>query len=140
MRSLDRSNDLIQLQMDRARVAVLRVLYEEYHQEGNDRGRCVHYQLPSIRIFEIGPCQSPNHDQRNGSEERPLTADYTRSPGSEVLKPVSQPVALVLRMLDGRLHRLSDPSEQEQYDQDYRNQSETAARVVAPASAVRPRG
>src|SRR4029453_2486078 len=38
-RALDRPNELVQLQLNRASVPVLRVLDQEHHQEGDDGGK-----------------------------------------------------------------------------------------------------
>ena len=48
----DRSNQLIELGLDRASVPVLSILDQEHHQECDDGGAGVDHQLPCVRPLE----------------------------------------------------------------------------------------
>src|ERR1044072_7982587 len=55
VRALGRADQLVELDLHRLGVAVLRVLDEEHHEEGDDRGRSVDYELPGIAQAEDRP-------------------------------------------------------------------------------------
>src|SRR5688572_12874584 len=52
VRALGGADQLVELELDRLGVAVLRVLDQEHHQEGDDRGGGVDDQLPGIAEAE----------------------------------------------------------------------------------------
>ena len=52
------------------RVSVLGVLYEKHHQEGDNRSRCVHDELPGVGVVKEGSSYGPHDDQQDGREER----------------------------------------------------------------------
>src|SRR5690242_9318575 len=56
-------DDLVELQVNGARVTVLRVLNEEDHQESDNRGGRVHHELPGVRIMEVRASDAPQNDQ-----------------------------------------------------------------------------
>ena len=41
------------------RVSILRILNEEYHQEGDDRRRGVDHELPGVRVAKDGTGRRP---------------------------------------------------------------------------------
>ena len=73
------SSDSLILQ--RKCVAVLGVLNEEDHQEGDDGGAGVDDQLPGIAVTEDRPAHGPADDDQHRADERP---GMTRSAGSLV--------------------------------------------------------
>src|SRR5262245_23708132 len=56
------TDELVDLDLKRFGVAVLRVLDEEHHQEGDDSRRRVDGELPHIGIAEKWPGQGPGND------------------------------------------------------------------------------
>ena len=48
----DSSDKFVEFELDGCRVAVLRVLNYEHHQERYDRGAGVNHELPGVRIME----------------------------------------------------------------------------------------
>src|SRR5262245_56456347 len=53
--AFDRTDQLVQLDLDRPAVAVLGVLDQEDHKEGDDRGAGVYHQLPRVAEAEDRP-------------------------------------------------------------------------------------
>ena len=70
VRLLGRPDELVELQLERRRVAVLRALDEEDHQERDDGGAGVDDELPGVREAEQRPRQSPDGDGPRGEPER----------------------------------------------------------------------
>ncbi len=66
MGTLGGADQFIKLELDRRRVAVLRVLDQEHHQEGDDGGPGVDDQLPGVAVVEQGPGQEPQREDRDG--------------------------------------------------------------------------
>lgn len=73
-RRVDRLNKLIELEVNRARVAVLRILDEEDHEEGEDGRTGVHEELPFLGIMEERARERPKKDERDGRHECPRRA------------------------------------------------------------------
>jgi hypothetical protein len=57
-----RADQFVEFGLDRDTVAVLGVLDEEHHQEGDDRRAGVDDELPGVGIAEHGPCYRPRDD------------------------------------------------------------------------------
>src|SRR5438067_1675476 len=68
-RLVDCAQELVELGLHRRTVAVLAVLDQEYHQEGDDRRSGVDDQLPRIGIMEDGPGRRPDEDHADGEAE-----------------------------------------------------------------------
>jgi hypothetical protein len=81
-RAFDRADDFIELRLHGGGVAILGVLDHEHHQEGHDRRRGVHHQLPGVRKGEQWAGKCPNHDatQRNDERQR-LTCEARNTIG-----------------------------------------------------------
>jgi hypothetical protein len=47
----DGANNLVELEMDGAGIAILRVLNQEHHEESDDRSRSVDHELPSVGVI-----------------------------------------------------------------------------------------
>src|SRR5437868_6481184 len=62
LRLIDRLDDFIELQVDGAGIAVLRVLDQEHHEERDDSRAGVDDELPGIRVMEIRPGDKPQRD------------------------------------------------------------------------------
>src|SRR5476649_1093584 len=71
---LGHPQQLIDLDMQHIVVAVLRVLNQENHQEGDDGGGCIDDQLPGVVVMKVGPRQRPHEDQYDGNGKSPGTA------------------------------------------------------------------
>jgi hypothetical protein len=52
-------NQLIELQVNRERLLVLRSLNQKHHQERDDRGAGVDDQLPGFAVFQPRPERTP---------------------------------------------------------------------------------
>ena len=59
------------------RVAVLSVLDEKDHEEGNDRRAGVYSELPRITVAEVRPGNRPNNYGEGGNGERNGLAGYS---------------------------------------------------------------
>jgi hypothetical protein len=64
-RAFEGAEQFIEFDVDSFGVAVLGILQHEKHQERPNGRRRVDYQLPGIRISEVGPGGSPQ-DHQNG--------------------------------------------------------------------------
>src|SRR6185437_12226441 len=72
--ALDGTDQLIQLELHRLTIAILCVLDEEDHQEGNDGCPSVNDQLPGIGKMEHRPQDSPSdHDQHGYAKGKRMT-------------------------------------------------------------------
>jgi hypothetical protein len=72
LRLVDRFNDLIELEVNRARIPVLRILDQEYDQKCDDSRAGIDNELPGIGIVEVRTCNEPKRDCSEGGEERPF--------------------------------------------------------------------
>ena len=72
---MDCANELIEFQMDRFRIAVLRILNQEHHQESDDGRAGVDDQLPRIGKMKGRAGQRPDHDDENRGGKCPGTAE-----------------------------------------------------------------
>lgn len=111
-RSTGGANQFVQFQMDRFRVAVLRVLNQEYHQESDDGGAGVNDQLPGIRVMKKVAGGGPDHDNRDGDDESPRgPEDSGSAPGENaksILHPADEIALLRLRLRPAVLARFLD--------------------------------
>lgn len=73
-RAFDRANDLIEFQMKRFGIAVLRVLNNKYHQKGDDGGACVDNELPCIGKMKDGAGREPDRDNDKRDDKSPGAA------------------------------------------------------------------
>ena len=70
--------------MNRLRVAVLSVLNQKNHQEGDNGGAGIDDQLPRVRIVESRSRHRPDDDDENGADEGPGAAENSRClPGKD---------------------------------------------------------
>jgi hypothetical protein len=67
--------------MNRFRIAVLRILDQEHHEECYNSGAGVNDQLPRIRVMKGGAGYDPDNDYGAGRAERPRCAE---SPGGSL--------------------------------------------------------
>ena len=68
-------NQLIELELHDLGVAVLRVLNEEHHEEGDDGRAGVDDELPGVREAEERPGRRPDDDGGHREDRRPRRAD-----------------------------------------------------------------
>src|ERR1051325_350545 len=90
VRALGRADQLVELDLDRLGVAVLRVLDEEHHEEGDDRGRSVDHELPGIAEAEERPGKRPQHHRPARDEEGRRATGPHREPARKIRE--SEPV------------------------------------------------
>src|SRR6266536_5588252 len=66
-RAFDGANNLIKFQMNGFGVAVLRVLNQEHHEEGNNRRGGIEDELPRVGEMKGRPSETPHGDNEHGS-------------------------------------------------------------------------
>jgi hypothetical protein len=72
LRLVDRFNDLIEFEVNRARIPVLRILDQEHDQKCDDSRAGIDNELPGIGVLEVRARNEPQRDRSEGGEERPL--------------------------------------------------------------------
>ena len=75
VRLVDGPDQFVQFEIDGARVAVLRVLNEEDHQERDDGCAGVDHQLPGVRKVKNGTGDRPEYDYQGGAGKCPSGPD-----------------------------------------------------------------
>ena len=70
-RGFEGANQFVELKVDGLCVAVLGVLNQEDHQEGNDGGSGIDDELPGVRIVKCRARQGPDDDDEEGANESP---------------------------------------------------------------------
>ena len=73
-----REDQLRELELQRHRVAVLRVLNQEHHQERDDRGRRIDHELPRVAVAEQRTAHGPNDHRPCCEQERDRLAHPVR--------------------------------------------------------------
>ena len=73
-RALSDADQFVELQMHHFGVAILRVLNQEDHQEGDDRRTRVDDELPRIGVAEYRPSRPPGDDDNKRDGECPRRA------------------------------------------------------------------
>src|SRR5262245_15844264 len=84
LRALDGADDLVELELHRHAVAVLGVLDDEHHQEGDDRRAGVDDELPGIGKAEERSARGPQYDDEAGSRESEGMTGRARHPRSKL--------------------------------------------------------
>ena len=100
------ADELIQLHVDRGRIPVQRVLDEEDHEEGEDRGGRIDDELPSIGEMEDGPGEGPAERHQDGDPKREAVTHPSGGQGGEPIEcglPVLAFVIWDLAQLVGHL-------------------------------------
>ena len=77
-RSFERTDKLVQLQVHRFGVTILRVLNQKHHQEGHDGGGGVNDELPRIGKMKRRTSHDPNKNDQYGPAKCPGTAEHDR--------------------------------------------------------------
>ena len=67
--ALHRNDQLVELELNRLRVAVLGVLDEEHHQKGDDGRAGVDDELPGVAEVKQRPGDGPNQDRQCGKKK-----------------------------------------------------------------------
>ena len=83
-----RMDQLVQLQMNRSCVTILRILDQEDHEKCDDRCAGINNQLPGIGVVEDRSGNSPSHDDADGSRKGPARAQIMRASASKPGEPV----------------------------------------------------
>jgi hypothetical protein len=86
-RILGREDQFVELQLQSQRVAVLRRLYQEDHQERDDCRAGVDDELPGVAKAELGARDRPDENDRHRQQERQRAAGNTRSRDGEAGDP-----------------------------------------------------
>ena len=68
---VDGGDDLVQFEVQRQGVLVLRPLDEEHHQKCHDGGAGIDDQLPGVGKMKEGPRHQPGHDDQRRRGKRP---------------------------------------------------------------------
>src|SRR6185369_10721726 len=68
--SFHRGDDLVELEMYRERVLVLRSLNQKHHQKGDNGGAGVYHQLPGVRKMKQRSGDSPDNEHGQSDHER----------------------------------------------------------------------
>ena len=66
--------DLVEFQINGFRVTVLRVLDEEYHEEGDDGRASIDNELPGVREVKCRAGHSPNANRNDRQRKSPRAA------------------------------------------------------------------
>jgi len=82
--SLAHADELIELHLDRGAIPVLRVLNQEDHKEGHDRGAGVDDELPGVGVIKVRATRGPGHDGPEGQNEHPGAANLARDQMGEI--------------------------------------------------------
>src|SRR5262249_3788030 len=64
-RTLQCRHDLVELEMDRQRIFVLRTLNQEDHQKSHDRRSGIDHDLPCVRVINEWPADGPDDTEQN---------------------------------------------------------------------------
>src|SRR5260221_11011505 len=78
------ADQLVELEVDRFRVAVLGVLDQEDHQESDDGGAGVDDELPRVGEMEDWAGGGPDDDDQYRQEECPFRTDGRRGAGGDL--------------------------------------------------------
>src|SRR5688572_28301478 len=82
----DRADQLVELELNHARVAVLSALNEKEHQERDDRRARVDHELPRVGELKQRACDRPGGNRSEREQEGPRRADGQRDAVSKSLK------------------------------------------------------
>jgi hypothetical protein len=63
------ADEFVEFCLNGGRIAILRVLNQENHQESHDRRGCIHDQLPCVGPVEHRPCDYPQQDNEYRQRE-----------------------------------------------------------------------
>ena len=77
---------LVELQLERLGIPILRVLDHEDHQKRHDRGACVDHELPGIRPAEKRAGYSPQDDAQARRYEYSGMTELMLGPAREAVK------------------------------------------------------
>src|SRR6266566_5829653 len=87
-RAFDGANNLIKFQMNGFGIAVLGVLNQEHHEEGNDRRSGVDDELPGIGKVKRRSGEKPHEDDEHSSGKSPCAAENNRRSARENAKRI----------------------------------------------------
>lgn len=86
MATLGRPQQFVELDLDGLAITILRILNQEYHQEGHNRRRGVDDQLPGITEVKYRTQNRPNDDGAKSQSERHWATHHAGGDSSEVLE------------------------------------------------------
>jgi hypothetical protein len=87
-RAFDGANNLIKFQMNGFGIAVLGVLNQKHHEEGNNRRSGVDDELPGVGEMKSRPSEAPHGDDEHGSGKGPGAAENNRRLARENAKGI----------------------------------------------------
>jgi len=88
-RAFDGAKELIQFEVDRFGVAVLRILDQKHHEEGHDGRGGIDDQLPGIGKMKRWAGQNPHKDDEHSSGKSPGASEGYRGTAGEDAKCVA---------------------------------------------------
>ena len=86
---IDGSDELVELEIDGAGIAVLRVLDEEDHQKSDNGGAGIDDELPGVGVVEDRSRRGPDDDDGASDGEGPFGAHAGGGLRGEASKPVA---------------------------------------------------
>ena len=72
------ANELIELDLESLGITVLSALNQEHHEKRDDGRARVDHELPRVRVMEETSGRGPDHDRREGRDERERMAHAMR--------------------------------------------------------------
>lgn len=84
-----RADLLVEFELHRCRVAILRILNQKNHQKRHHTGSRVNHQLPRVRVMKHGAGDSPGQHNENGNSECSRRPDPVGNPACIVTKALS---------------------------------------------------
>ena len=100
------ADELVQLEMKRLGVPVLRVLNQEHDQKRDDGGSGIDDELPGIRKMEERPADGPCHQHHDREQEHVRMSDKLSGPAGKAAEPEAHAVGLddlLTGLVQGRL-------------------------------------
>ena len=89
-------DEFIKFQMKCFRIAVLGILQEEDHEEGDNGRRRINHELPICGVVEIGTGEEPTKNKKNGADKCPRRPDdfprSVRNAPEETCEGMTMPV------------------------------------------------
>jgi len=83
VRAAHRANQFVEFELHGVAIAVLGILYQEHHQECDDRRAGVDDQLPGVAELEYRAHDAPDDDDGGGDDESSRVARGSRGPLGE---------------------------------------------------------
>jgi hypothetical protein len=122
-RAFKSTDELVQLEMHCFGVAVLCVLDQEYHKEGDDGRRGIDDQLPCVGEMKHRPSDKPDDNDEQRRCKSPCTTKHARAGASKNAEPVAdnaEKIALffvIFKRFSLRCHNLGERGQPNMWDE-----------------------